>query len=43
MKLRINDNSLRSEVANVREGARMAETIQFTSDAAARLTYALER
>jgi hypothetical protein len=48
MKLRIKGNSLRlrvsrSEVAKVLKGERVAETIQFASDAAARLTYALER
>jgi hypothetical protein len=44
MKLRIKSNSLRlrvsrSEVAKVRKGERVAETIQFTSDLAARFTY----
>jgi hypothetical protein len=48
MKLRIKGNSLRlrvsrSEVAKVLKGERVAETIQFASDAAARLTYTLER
>jgi hypothetical protein len=48
MKLRIKGNSLRlrvsrSEVAKVRKGERVAETIQFTSDVAARFTYALKR
>jgi hypothetical protein len=48
MKLRIKGNSLRlrvsrSEVAKVFKGERVAETIQFASDAAARLTYTLER
>jgi hypothetical protein len=48
MKLRIKGNSLRlrvsrSEVAKVLKGERVAETIQFASDVAARLTYALER
>jgi hypothetical protein len=48
MKLRIKGNSLRlrvsrSEVVKVRKGERVAETIQFTSDVAARFTYALKR
>jgi hypothetical protein len=48
MKLRIKGNSLRlrvsrSEVAKVLKGERVAETIQFAPNAAARLTYTLER
>jgi hypothetical protein len=48
MKLRIKGNSLRlrvsrSEVASVLKGERVEETIHFAPQAAARLTYALER
>lgn len=48
MKLSIKGNSLRlrvsrSEVAKVRRGERVAETIQFTSDVAARFTHASKR